>query len=131
MPTKKGPTRSPLHSSALRIGDLNPGMQIVRFNRAFGAEYCRVVSKPYVLVRPENMSAFRYSDEGHIVIDLQSVRFGSVNMNYLSDMGVIPYKYGNWNQSNFTIEARKSELLPPVDDFLREQILRRMREDIW
>lgn len=105
--------KSPLHPSALRIQDLNPGVKIVKYNRTYGlqGEYT-VVSRPFVGylgtqdgLTPEYMSRLK-----DLVVVLKD-RYGK-HAHSLGDLGVTPCSGGWWNDANFVISARKRHLLP-------------------
>ena len=109
-------TKSPLHPSTLSLNDIHPGRRVIKFNRNFGISLEGiVVSKPYVWKR-----YYRSTDSTscNLAVDIRSLSTGEVSEEFLSDMGVVPYswfgqsKEVNWNDVNFTIDARKRHLLP-------------------
>lgn len=99
-------TKNPLHPSALRLNDIQPGRRIICFNLNNGIQ-----GEFIVVRRPE----VRFVGLGHtrkkLVVALRSVRYGVEQYMSLGDMGIIPYSSG-WNTVNFTVDSKKRKLLP-------------------
>lgn len=121
-------TKNPLHPSALGLNDMTVGRRIVQFNREFGVDVeGTVVKAPYVA------ETMLYGMQ--LKIDILTVA-GRRMQHSLIHLGVIPFDRSNsdsradWNQSNFTVDARKRHLLPapvprpnrPYDYWDREEL---------
>lgn len=97
--------KNPLHDSALRIGDVHIGRSFILFNIYSGIiERGRFLSLPFV------------EEDGYLLqVHTSESRLG-LGPAFLTDMGIAPrwgyHRYSSWNQSNFTIDARKEHLLP-------------------
>lgn len=105
--------KSPLHPSALRIQDLNPGIKIVAYNRTYGfeGEYT-VVGQPIVgyLGTQDGLMPW-YTDEPKNLVVVLRDHYGK-HVHSLADLGVTPYEGGWWNEANFVVSTRKRHLLP-------------------
>lgn len=122
MPTGQ---KSPLHSSALTINGLNPGRTIVRFNRYGGTGRAFVVmerpvvrsvildtatrSPMCVVTIPPNATVVHKNTQ---VVKLRDVKTGTVEYQYLTDLGVVPMRGGRFNDANFVVDHCKKHLLP-------------------
>jgi hypothetical protein len=99
--------KSPHHPSALRIGDIHPGRQVIYFNLSLGILYrATIVSAPRVVLN--NVTGVRY-----LKVKLKTQTRGILEC-FLSDLGVIPNSSGAWSPTTFLIDARKEHLLPPA-----------------
>jgi len=97
--------RSPLHASALRLKDVHPGVEYIKFNRYYGImERGVFLSTPFVTEPAPHM--------GHKLMVRVSGRSRGSRKGFLGDMGITPYSPGRWNEANFTIRASKEHLLP-------------------
>lgn len=99
-------TKNPLHPSALRINDLNPGRRIILFNVNLGD------LGEFIVVHLPEVRFIKHMGKQYVV-DLRSVRSGGEDYHYLSDMGVIP-AHGSWSKVNFAVDSKKRDLLPTV-----------------
>jgi hypothetical protein len=94
--------KSPLHPSALRLKDINPGRRITEVNLVVGRLYEYVVeSRPF----EENSS---------IKVSLREVVSGARRDAFANDLGLIPYEHGVWNDI-FVIDSHKAHLLREFD----------------
>lgn len=111
--------KNPLHASALRLRDINPGRRIIKFNRELGiiGEF-EIVSRPffgYLATREEIKRNPHFCNTlvRRFIVELHDTTYGTRRPHSLRDLGVIPYdKPKEWNISNFVIDARKRHLLP-------------------
>lgn len=104
------PRRSPLHPSALRLNDITVGRSIIWQNVVIGL-VCEAVilTRPYV-GRPGPRFEFAEDRSRQSVVRLRTAD-GTVFVESLAEMGVMPYRGYDWNSVNFIIDARKRDLL--------------------
>ena len=100
--------KSPRHDSALRIGDIHPGMHIVRYTPYGTVEY-RILSWPYVARLPH------HDNRPLIVVKLLQIGPAATIRSIPLDMlGIIPYSQNRgWDDVNFCVDVSRRHLLPP------------------
>lgn len=104
--------KSPLHPSALRLNDIQPGRRFIRFNRYFGIrEKGTILTRPFIGCLGSKDYWF-FSDRLYLVVKIRNEQGMTVNRP-LIDMGIVPDgEKDNWSSAYFTIDARKEHLLP-------------------
>lgn len=89
--------RNPLCEFALTIDDIRPGLTYVEFNTRLG-----IIGRGRITKKPH---------DGWVEVESNRLEL----RHSLEDMGVIRYKAGHWNPTNFTILAHDTHRLPPPD----------------
>ena len=107
--------QSPLHPNALRLKDIVPGREIIWHNREYGPQgQYRVLEKP-------SLYTFRSLYTTTLRVRLWHHKFSREEEAFLSDMGVIPYSGGGWNNVNYTIDTNDAHLLPEHEQSIADR----------
>ncbi len=96
----------------LNLCDIRPGLRVQRWNK--GEKLCveTIASYPFFEHQSEEESKCRFHDPNTMWVKIKSPHYlPFVDRRSLADMGIVPYRNGLWNSTNFTTKA---EDLPPV-----------------